>query len=107
MLKSVLILDCGATNVKACLVDAKGKIIASHSLANETVPDPDYAGGLIWDIDSIWNKLSVCSRKICSENTGHGDNCRYSNHIRSRWRGHEEGRLPVLSCNILAMQPHR
>ena len=66
MLKSVLILDCGATNVKACLVDTRGKIIASHSLPNETVPDPDYAGGLIWDIDSIWNKLSVCSRKICS-----------------------------------------
>jgi L-fuculokinase len=66
MLKSVLILDCGATNVKACLVDTRGKIIASHSLANETVPDPNYAGGLIWDIDSIWSKLSVCSRKICS-----------------------------------------
>ena len=66
MLKSVLILDCGATNVKACLVDTKGKILASHSLPNETVPDPNYAGGLIWDIESIWNKLSVCSRKICS-----------------------------------------
>ncbi len=66
MLKSVLILDCGATNVKACLVDTAGKIIASHSLSNETVPDPNYAGGLIWDIDSIWNKLSVCSRTICS-----------------------------------------
>jgi L-fuculokinase len=66
MLKSVLILDCGATNVKACLVDVRGKIIASHSLANETVPDPNYAGGLIWDIDSIWNKLSACSRNICS-----------------------------------------
>jgi L-fuculokinase len=66
MLKAVLILDCGATNVKACLVDTRGKIIASHSLANETVPDPDYAGGLIWDIESIWNKLSTCSRKICS-----------------------------------------
>jgi len=66
MMKSVLILDCGATNVKACLVDTAGKIIASHSLSNETVSDPNYAGGLIWDIGSIWNKLSVCSRKICN-----------------------------------------
>jgi L-fuculokinase len=66
MLKSVLILDCGATNVKACLIDTKGRIIASHSLPNETVADPNFAGGLIWDIDSIWNKLSVCSRNICS-----------------------------------------
>ncbi len=66
MSKSVLILDCGATNVKACLVDTTGRIIASHSIANETVADPEYAGGLIWDIDSIWSKLSVCSKKICS-----------------------------------------
>ncbi len=68
MVKAALILDCGATNVKACLVDTSGQIIASHSLANETVPDPHYAGGLIWDIGSIWDKLSVCSRKICGEN---------------------------------------
>lgn len=65
----VLVLDCGATNVKACLVDTTGKIIASHSLSNETVSDPHYSGGLIWDIDDIWNKLSQCSRKICSEIT--------------------------------------
>ena len=65
----VLVLDCGATNVKACLVDTTGKIIASHSLSNETVSDPHYSGGLIWDIDDIWNKLSQCSRKICRQIT--------------------------------------
>ncbi len=65
MQKSILILDCGATNVKACLVDTTGQIIASHSLPNETVPDPYLPGGLIWDIDDIWNKLVTCSRKVC------------------------------------------
>ena len=65
MNRAVLILDCGATNVKACLADTGGKIIASHSLPNETVPDPFWQGGLIWDIDGIWNKLASCSRKIC------------------------------------------
>jgi L-fuculokinase len=66
MKQAILILDCGATNVKACLVDTTGEIIASHSLPNNTMPDPFYQGGLIWDIDDIWDKLSACSRKVCS-----------------------------------------
>ena len=66
MKKTILILDCGATNVKACLVDTTGHIVASHSLPNETVTDPHYTGGLIWDIDDIWDKLAKCSKKACS-----------------------------------------
>jgi L-fuculokinase len=70
MQKVILILDCGATNVKACLVDTTGHIISSHSLPNETIADPNYAGGLIWDIEDIWSKLSACSRAVCrQENT--------------------------------------
>ena len=65
--KAVLILDCGATNVKACLVDTAGQIISSHSLPNETTADPFFKGGLIWDIDDIWNKLVTCSQKVCGE----------------------------------------
>jgi L-fuculokinase len=66
MKKTVLILDCGATNVKACLVDTTGHIISTHSLPNETVADPYYPGGLIWDFDDIWNKLATCSQKAFS-----------------------------------------
>ena len=65
MQPSILILDCGATNVRACLVASTGRIIATHSLPNETIPDPFYPGGLIWDIDDIWKKLATCSRKVC------------------------------------------
>ncbi len=67
MKKAILIFDCGATNVKACLVDTDGKTVSSHSLPNETIPDPYFQGGLIWDIDNIWDKLVLCSRKVCSE----------------------------------------
>jgi L-fuculokinase len=67
MQRSILILDCGATNVKACLVDTTGHIIASHALQNKTIPDPFLKGGLIWDIDDIWNKLAMCSRKVIME----------------------------------------
>jgi len=70
MKKAVLILDCGATNVKACLVDTTGNIISSYSLPNETINDPYFKGGLIWDIDDIWKKLVSCSRKVCSEIRG-------------------------------------
>jgi L-fuculokinase len=66
MHKAILILDCGATNVKACLVDTTGHILSSHSLSNETVADPYFAGGLIWDVGDIWNKLAICSKKACS-----------------------------------------
>jgi L-fuculokinase len=68
--KAVLILDCGATNVKACLIDTSGKIIASRSLPNVTAADPFHPGGLIWDINDIWNKLAACCRKVNSEAVG-------------------------------------
>jgi L-fuculokinase len=70
MKKAVLVLDCGATNVRACLVETTGKILSSHSLPNETIADPNFRGGLIWDINDIWNKLASCSRKACSEANG-------------------------------------
>jgi L-fuculokinase len=70
MKKTVLILDCGATNVKACLVDTTGHIVSTHSLPNETVADPYCPGGLIWDIDDIWNKLATCSQKAFSAAKG-------------------------------------
>lgn len=70
MKETILILDCGAKNVKECLVDTTGHIISSHSLLNETVADPYYTGGLIWDIDDICNKLATCSRKACATAEG-------------------------------------
>ena len=45
--KTILILDCGTTNVKACLMDTTGHIVSSHSLSNETITDPYYPGELI------------------------------------------------------------
>ncbi|MBN2073142.1 MAG: L-fuculokinase, partial [Actinobacteria bacterium] len=62
--KLVLVLDCGATNIRAIAVNIKGEITAMHSLSNSTSPDPFYRGGLIWDVDEIWNKFSDCTRKV-------------------------------------------
>jgi L-fuculokinase len=60
----VLVLDCGATNIRAIAISTKGEIKAMHSLPNSTSPDPFYKGGLIWDVDGIWNKFSACTRKV-------------------------------------------
>jgi L-fuculokinase len=63
MHEAVLVLDCGATNVKACLVASNGSILSTASRPNHTVPDPDYPNGLVWDADDIWNKMSACTRQ--------------------------------------------
>lgn len=62
MENAILVLDCGATNVRAVAVDRIGNLISSYSLPNNTRPDPDFVGGLIWDTEEIWQKLALCSR---------------------------------------------
>lgn len=62
-----LVLDCGATNVRAVAVNSHGDIVAMHSVHNATKADPFYPDGLIWDIDEIWNKFCTCTRKITTE----------------------------------------
>jgi L-fuculokinase len=62
--KLVLVLDCGATNIRAIAVNARGEITAMHSLPNSTCPDPFYKGGLIWDVDEIWKKFTDCTHKV-------------------------------------------
>lgn len=69
MKKAVLILDCGATNVKACLVAENGNILGSHSMPNQTVNDPNLTYGLIWDVEEIWGKLTLCCQKVLKENS--------------------------------------
>jgi L-fuculokinase len=64
MKKAILVLDCGATNLRAIAVDEKGKIMASHALPNRTVNDPLYKGGLIWDIEEIWQKFVTCTQQV-------------------------------------------
>jgi len=64
MKKAILVLDCGATNLRAIVVDKAGQIMASHVLPNRTVNDPLYKGGLIWDIEEIWQKFITCTQQV-------------------------------------------
>ena len=65
--KLTIVLDCGATNVRAVALDTQGKIVAIHSLPNATSPDPFYPEGLIWDVDQIWEKLCTCTQSVASQ----------------------------------------
>ena len=51
-------------------MDTTGHFVSSFSLPNETVADPYYCGGLVWNIDDIWNKLATCSQKALSAAIG-------------------------------------
>lgn len=58
----VLVLDCGATNVRAGAVDDRGRILHITHLPNAAVrerPDRDW---LIWDTETIWRNLLACAR---------------------------------------------
>jgi len=59
-----IVIDCGATNVRVIAIDSKGDILASESHPNNTQADPFYPGGKIWDVNEIWNKICMASRKV-------------------------------------------
>lgn len=61
---NVLILDCGATNLRAIAVNELGEIVASHHYSNTTHADPDNAGYHIWDFEEIWAKLIDCAQQV-------------------------------------------
>ncbi len=62
-----IVFDCGATNVRVIAMDTHGKIIASESTGNNTDKDPIYPGGLIWNLNAIWNTLCSASKTVISQ----------------------------------------
>lgn len=59
----VLCLDCGATNVRAMIVDDSGKIVGKASSPNATVPAPENSEFHHWDADRILGQLADCAQK--------------------------------------------
>ena len=62
-----LCLDCGATNVRAMLVDEKGGIIAKASRANSTDTGAEDASYHVWNVERILSQLAECSREITAQ----------------------------------------
>ncbi|MDO4752242.1 MAG: L-fuculokinase [Akkermansia sp.] len=63
----VLCLDCGATNVRAILVDDKGNLVAKASQPNATDTGAENAQYHVWNAERILKQLAECTRKILSE----------------------------------------
>lgn len=63
----VLCLDCGATNVRAMIVDDRGKIVAKSSQPNSTDAGSENPEYHVWNLDRIVSQLAECSRQAVAE----------------------------------------
>jgi len=63
----VVVLDCGATNIRAIAIDAQGDIVASHYIKNSTSRDKDNSEFHFWDFEQIWSKLVECTQKVVTQ----------------------------------------
>ena len=60
----IVVLDCGATNVRAIAVDATGKIVAKSVLPNATQAATENPAWHVWALDEILGKLAHCCAVI-------------------------------------------
>lgn len=66
----VLVLDCGATNIRAIAVSEQGKVVASHYIKNNTQADGKYSQFQVWDFEEIWHKLKTCCHNVVAQLDG-------------------------------------
>lgn len=62
--EAVLVLDCGATNVRAMAVNKEGKIVAKASVANASQPAQENPAWHNWSLDEILRRLQLCCQHI-------------------------------------------
>jgi len=63
----IVVLDCGATNVRAIAVDTRGKIVAKSVLPNATQAAAENPAWHIWSLDEILGKFARCCAAIQSD----------------------------------------
>ncbi|OCQ53825.1 L-fuculokinase [Photorhabdus australis subsp. thailandensis] len=67
----ILVLDCGATNVRVIAIDPQGNVIAKESTLNTSEPDKANPHWHIWSLDAILERLASCCRVIIPELSGY------------------------------------
>ncbi|RPH30899.1 L-fuculokinase [Buttiauxella warmboldiae] len=70
MQEAVLVLDCGATNVRAMAVDRGGKIVAQAAVANESQLSAENPHWYDWSLDAILQRLQHCCRQVVGQLSG-------------------------------------
>jgi len=64
---TVIVFDCGATNIRVIAITGKGIILASETFPNITQSDPFNPTYRIWDVNEIWTKMCKASQKVMSQ----------------------------------------
>lgn len=62
-----LVLDCGATSVRAVAVSPQGKILSRVSFPNAPRRQEGCEHFLIWDFEEIWGKLCQATQRVLAE----------------------------------------
>ena len=60
----VIVLDCGATNVRAIAVGNQGQIIAKAAVANATQAAVEDSHWHQWSLDEILQRFQVCCEQL-------------------------------------------
>lgn len=66
----ILVLDCGATNVRAIAVDRKGNIVARASTTNASEMAPENGAWHQWSLDDIMQRFTDCCQELSGALTG-------------------------------------
>lgn len=63
----ILVLDCGATNVRVIAVNRQGKIVARAATANASDIAVENSAWHQWSLEAILQRFAECSRKLTAE----------------------------------------
>jgi L-fuculokinase len=66
----IIVLDCGATNIRAIAVNPAGQVQAAHAVPNATLPGSENPAWHIWPLDNILSAFGQCCREIRSKLDG-------------------------------------
>ncbi|MGP7885056.1 FGGY family carbohydrate kinase, partial [Raoultella planticola] len=63
----ILVLDCGATNVRVIAVDRQGKIVARASTANASERAAENPAWHQWSLEAILQRFADCCQRLSAE----------------------------------------
>jgi len=63
----VIVLDCGATNIRAVALSPDGVVVAKASMANASLPGAENPLWQVWSLDGIMAGLGQCCRRLSTQ----------------------------------------
>lgn len=63
----VIVLDCGATNIRAIAISPNGKVVAKATTPNASLAAVEHPDWQTWSLDAIMAGFSQCARRLMAE----------------------------------------